>query len=88
MAQPRRENQHDRSSPASEDWVDALIPVDLEWRTAVRRHPWLVLAAAAGVGYLLGSRRGARLLEDLVELASVGVTASLGAYLGTDLTDD
>ena len=82
-------NRADRSSGnrAADDWIDSLVSSDLEWRTAVRRHPWLALGAAAGVGFLIGSRRGVRLLDDLGEIATAGLTAGLGAYLGTDLTD-
>lgn len=94
MARPRRltesEQAQTRASddPAPDHLVDELLPVDLDWRTAVRRHPWLSLGAAAGVGFVLGRLRGARLLEDLADIATAGVTAGLGAYLAPDLGGD
>jgi hypothetical protein len=58
---------------ANDDWL-ALRQFD--WRARVRRHPYAMLAAATGVGYLLGgglfSRSTARI---------VGFAASVGARL-------
>lgn len=93
MARPRRLTESEEAQTrASDDWVDELLPVDLEWRTAVRRHPWLALGAAAGVGFVVGRLRGARLLEDLTDVATTsitaGITAGLGAYVGGDLLDE
>lgn len=90
MARPRRltESEQAQTTRASDDLVDDLLPVEFDWRTAVRRHPWLVLGAATGAGFVLGRLRGARLVEDLSDIATAGLTAGLGAYLGGDLLDE
>ena len=82
MAWPKAKQPE--KDPISEHWVDQLLPEDLEWRVAVRRHPLLALSLAAGLGFLIGSRRGSQLLEDLADLATDGVTQGVDAYLGKD----
>ncbi len=63
------------------DWVDELLPVDLDWRTLVDRHPVPCLAAAALGGFLLGRYRGALLLGAVAAFAGEAVEANVQRLL-------
>jgi len=62
-----------------------------DWRYHVRRHPWLCVAAAAGLGFLLVPRRkkvpshDAKELADLLKKYNVGVTAPPAGGLARSL---
>ncbi len=84
MAWAKSKQAEPEPEPASDYWVDQLLPEDLEWQSVVRQHPWFALSVAAGVGFLLGSRRGSQLMEDLADMAADGVTQGVNAYLGND----
>jgi hypothetical protein len=74
-------------SPADE-FLDELMPPELEWRRVVRRHPIPAVLVAAGLGYWLGrSRRGAVIAEALTGAAALAMTSRLGAA-GLDAATD
>jgi hypothetical protein len=66
---------------AAADWVDELLPVDLDWRTLVDRYPVACLAAAAVGGYLLGRHRGALLVGVVTAFAAEAVEANVQRLL-------
>lgn len=63
----------------AEEFLDELMPPEVDWRRWVRRHPIPSLAAAAAAGYWLGrSRRGSAIAEALLGAVALGVTSRLG----------
>ncbi len=62
--------------------VDEVLPVDLDWRGIVRRHPLFAIGAAAGLGYLLGSRHGREMLDDLLDGAVAGLSEGVDSFVG------
>ncbi|HLF57217.1 MAG TPA: hypothetical protein VI942_10265 [Thermoanaerobaculia bacterium] len=70
----------DGKSPADQ-FLDELMPPELEWREVVRRHPIPALLVAAGLGYWLGrSRRGAAVAEAVAGAVALGMTSRLGLF--------
>lgn len=59
--------------------ADAYPPED--WRTLAEEHPWLVVAAGAGAGLLIGAliprKTGSRLTSRALGLATVGAELAL-----------
>jgi hypothetical protein len=62
----------------ADEFLDELIPPDLDWRRLVRRYPIPALLVAGAAGYWLGrSRRGLAVAEAAVGAAAVGVTSRI-----------
>lgn len=55
---------------SAEDWVDELIPVELDWVDWVRRYPIPSLAVAALGGFVVGRLHGGRIV-DVVSTAAI-----------------
>jgi hypothetical protein len=51
-----RESAAREASESAEDSADLLSVVGREIRLQIRRHPYAALAAAAGLGFVLGGR--------------------------------
>jgi hypothetical protein len=65
------------ASPADE-FLDELMPPDLDWRGVVRRHPIPAILVAAAAGYWLGrSRRGSAIADAVAGSVALGVTRGL-----------
>ena len=52
--------------------LDKVIPDEIDWRDLVRRHPFLAVSVAAGLGFALGRGRGAAIVAG----ASTAITAA------------
>ena len=52
--------------------LDKVIPNEIDWRDLVRRHPFLAVGVAAGLGFALGRGRGAAIVAG----ASTAITAA------------
>jgi hypothetical protein len=70
-----------RAPITADDWVDELLPVDLDWRTLVDRYPVACVAAAALGGYLLGRYRGVLLVGAVTAFAGEAVEANVQRLL-------
>lgn len=58
-----------------DEFLDELMPPELDWKRLVRRHPIPALLVAAAAGYWLGrSRRGVAVAEAAAGAVAVGVT--------------
>lgn len=74
-----------RSASVADEFLDEVLPEELDWQQMVRRYPKTSLAVAALGGYLLARSRGPALLAALGSFAASRVTAQLGELLGEDL---
>ena len=68
------------SRSAAEDWVDELIPVELDWVDWVRRYPIPSLAVAALGGFLVGRLHGGRIVDAVSVAATEKLNESLERY--------
>lgn len=59
--------------------LDKVIPGDIDWRDIVRRHPMLSVGVAAGVGFLVGRRKGSAIIT--------GATAAVTGAVMRQLSD-
>jgi len=74
----------------AEEFLDELMPPELDWRRLVRRYPIPSLLVAGALGYWLGrSRRGTAVAEAAAGAVAVGVTSRLaGNGLGFEDEDE
>lgn len=71
----------------ADEFLDELMPPELEWSRVVRNHPIPALVVAAAAGYWLGrSRRGAAIADAATGAATLALTSRL-AEAGFDLAD-
>jgi hypothetical protein len=42
--------------------LDKVMPDEVDWRGLVRRHPFLSIGVAAGIGFLIGRAKGATIV--------------------------
>jgi hypothetical protein len=75
----------ERSVSVADEFLDEVLPEELDWQRLVRRYPKSSLAVAALGGYLLARSRGPALLAALGSFAASRVTAQVGELLGEDL---
>lgn len=78
----------DGERSAADDFIDAYLPLDLNWRRLVHDYPLPALAVAAVGGYWLGRSRGPRILGALTAFAASSVTRAASEILGEDLLVD
>ena len=69
----------------SEEFLDELLPEDLEWESVVLTYPLCSLAVAAVGGYLLGRRSGQVILGAFSDSAADRVTGLASELLGSDI---
>jgi len=80
--------EHQGGKTAAEEFLDELMPPELDWKRLVRRYPIPSLLVAGALGYWLGrSRRGAAVAEAAAGAVAVGVTSRL-AEGGFGLDDE
>jgi len=65
---------------SADDWIDDLIPVEVDWVDVVRRHPIPSLAAAALGGFLVGRLHGGRIVDSVSQIASERLNDTLERY--------
>lgn len=71
-----------------DEFLDELMPPELDWKGLVRRHPIPALLIAAAAGYWLGhSRRGVAVAEAAAGAVAAGVTSRL-AESAFDFADE
>lgn len=72
----------------ADEFLDELVPPELDWRRLVRRYPIPSLLVAAAAGYWLGrSRRGMAVAEAAAGAVALGVTSRV-AESAFDLGDE
>ena len=74
----------ERSASVADEFLDDVLPEELDWQGLVRKYPKSSLAVAALGGYLLARSRGPALLAALGSFAAAQVTAQFGDLLGEE----
>ena len=69
-------------SPRSieDDWVDTVVPEELDWRQLVREHPLASMGVVAAAGFLVGRFQGDRILALAKDVVDQKVDQSLKSY--------
>jgi len=75
--------QDDRST--EDDFLDELVPEDLDWRPLVRRYPVPALILAAVGGYVLGRGRGTEIIAGVSEFAADAISEGVNEFLGKEV---
>ena len=75
--------QDDRST--EDDFLDELVPEDLDWRPLVRRYPVPALIFAAVGGYVLGRGRGTEIIAGVSEFAADAISEGVNEFLGKEV---
>jgi hypothetical protein len=53
-----------------DDWIDDLVPEELDWRELVRSYPLASMVVVAAGGFYLGAAHGSRIVEAVSDLVS------------------
>jgi hypothetical protein len=72
----------------TDEVVDELMPVDLDWRYLVRTYPLPALAVTAATGFWIGRQRGSELVAALLAFVTDEVTRNVHTLLGTEGAED
>ncbi len=67
------------------DFLDELMPENLDWLRLVRAFPKTALVLAAAGGYLLGRTRGREILTALSLFAAQRVARNINELLGEEV---
>ncbi len=65
---------------AEEEWIDELLPVELDWAELVRQYPIPAITVAALGGFLIGRLHGARIVESVSAVASERLNETIERY--------
>ncbi len=68
---------------AVDEWIDEILPAELDWRRLVRSYPWPSLALVALGGYLVGRHHG----RSLVLASGAALSATLGERIQDVMSD-
>lgn len=63
-----------------DDWVDTVVPEQLDWRELVREHPLASMGVVAAAGFLIGRFQGDRILALAKDVVDQKVDQSLKSY--------
>ena len=68
-----------------DDFLDEILPEDLEWERMVRSYPLPAVALAAVGGFLLGLSHGTAIVSAVSGYLSAQVSRNVSQVLGRDL---
>ena len=68
----------------SEEFLDALLPEELDWQRLATSYPLTAILVAAGCGYWLGRKSGALIVAAISETATERVTGLVDQVIGGD----
>ena len=89
--EPRQEDGYDLPDEIAEEedeprqhfnadyLLDKVIPGDIDWRDLVRRHPFICVGVAAGIGLVIGRSKGPAIIA--------GASAALSGTVMRQLSD-
>lgn len=63
-----------------DDWVDTVVPAELDWRELVREHPLASMGVVAAAGFLVGRFQGDRILSLAKDVVDQKIDQSLKSY--------
>lgn len=79
-----------KGAPAAveDEWVDRVVPENLDWRQWIRDYPIASIGAVAVVGYIVGRYQGDRLMDVAKDAVRRQLDDSLSRYTGFVRTVD
>ena len=69
MSQPL-DRRPARARSVVDDWIDDVVPEELDWRELVSSYPIASMVVVAAGGFYLGATHGSRIIEALRDLVS------------------
>ena len=73
------------SSTLADEFLDEILPDELDWQGLVRSYPKTSVVVAAVGGYYIGFSKGRALLDGLAALAGDTVSRGVNEFLGQDV---
>lgn len=70
----------DSQRSVEDEWVDAVVPEQLDWRDLVREYPLVSMGVVAAAGFLVGRFQGDRVLSLARDAVDQKVDQSLKSY--------
>jgi hypothetical protein len=80
-----REYEEEVPQERLDEFLDELLPEDLDWKRLVSSYPKSALAVAALAGFAFGRSRGAAVLGGLAAFAADGVGKAVNEFLGEEI---
>lgn len=81
MGYSRMESVDDQI-PGTDEFMNEVLPAELDWQRLVRRYPIVSITIAAVGGYVLGRNRGEEILAALSNHAADLVSGQVNDVLG------
>ena len=75
----------DTSPSLADEFIDELVPAELDWRTVVTSYPRVSVVLLAAAGFWLGRSRGRAILSGITGLVTDTVNESINEFFGRDL---
>ena len=72
----------DDQIPGTDEFMNEVLPAELDWQRLVRRYPIVSITIAAVGGYVLGRNRGEEILAALSNHAADLVSGQVNDVLG------
>lgn len=72
------------SMPDAEQWLDEVLPDDLDWRGLVLSYPRISMGIASATGFWIGLRHGPAILQAVSDFAGRTVNEQIEEFLGQD----
>ena len=72
------------SRSSAEQWLDEVLPEDLDWQGLVRSYPIISLGIATAAGWWVGLRHGPAILQAISDYAGRTVSEQVDEFLGQD----
>ncbi len=68
----------------SEQWLDEVLPEDLDWQGLVLSYPRISLGIATVAGFWIGLRHGPAILQAVSDFAGRTVNERIEGFLGQE----
>lgn len=72
------------TTSSAEQWLDEVLPGDLDWQGLVCSYPKISMGIASAAGWWIGLRHGPAILQALSDYAGRIVSEQVDEFLGQE----
>jgi hypothetical protein len=72
------------STSNAEQWLDEVLPGDLDWQGLVQSYPRISMGIATAAGFWIGLRHGPAILQAVSDFAGRTVSEQIDEFLGQE----